>query len=146
MKSMEIKSYNLPSGRLINAKISARPNLLFLILFSIAIISFFIKIPVIYGISTIAIVLIALAFMPSVTLMEFYDDYLVMFNKADKNVCQLIFYDEVTSWYYNWGASHDFLYIQLEDGSVEKIEAFSKTLFEKYMNRFLKDKHKKVSK
>jgi hypothetical protein len=33
----------------------------------------------------------------------------------------------------------------MEDGTTEKIEAFSKTLFEAQMNRFLKDKHRKAA-
>jgi hypothetical protein len=81
--------------------------------------------------------------MPKVILMEFYSDYLVMYNKADKDNCVLIYYDEIASWHYVWGANRDYLCIELSDGSEEIIEAFSKSLFEGNMNRFLKDKHRK---
>ncbi|MBR4421358.1 MAG: hypothetical protein IKS69_02380, partial [Erysipelotrichaceae bacterium] len=77
-------------------------------------------------------------------LMEFFQDYLVIYNKADKNSCVLIYYDEISSWYYTWSANRDYLYIELENGTVEKIEAFSKTLFETDMNRFVRTKKKSV--
>ena len=67
-----------------------------------------------------------------------------MFNKADKSSCVLIYYDEISSWYYTWSANRDYLYIELENGSTEKIEAFSKTVFEANMNRFVRGKKKIV--
>lgn len=81
--------------------------------------------------------------MPRVTLIEFFTDYLVLHNRADKNTCVIIYYSEVKSWYYSWSAKKDILSIELEDGHVEEIEAFSKTIFEAYMSRHLKDKHRK---
>ena len=82
-------------------------------------------------------------FMPKVVLMQFFSDFLVMYNKADKNTCELIYYEDVVSWHYAWSANRDYLYIELKDGQTERIEAFSKTIFEYNMNRFLKAKHKK---
>ena len=58
----------------------------------------------------------------------------------------LIYYEDITSWYYAWGANHDYLYIELADGSKERIEAFSRSIFESNMNRFLKDKKRKIEK
>ena len=81
--------------------------------------------------------------MPRVVLMEFYYNYMVLYNKANKSNCVLIYYDEVISWSYMRGANRDFLVVELMDGSEELIEGFSKTLFVSNMNRFLKDKYKK---
>lgn len=142
MKSKELKSHNLPSDDILVSSIDAKPNILFILLIIVAIFFYFTSVPVFYSTSLIIISIIVLLFMPRVTLMEFFQDYLVMYNKADKNTCVLIYYDEVASWHYSWSTSRDYLYIELEDGSVEKIEAFSKTLFEANMNRFLKEKKK----
>ncbi len=143
MKSKELKTYNLPSENVLIAQIDAKPTFLFVILICLGIASLSFKMDPIYGSILITFSLIALIYMPKVILMEFYSDYLVMYNKADKDNCVLIYYDEIASWHYVWGANRDYLCIELSDGSEEIIEAFSKSLFEGNMNRFLKDKHRK---
>lgn len=146
MKSKELKTYNLPKDDMIVAQIDAKPNALFVFVILIGVLSFVFRLPVAYGVSMIIISICAIAYMPRVVLMEFYQDYLVIYNRADKNSCVLIYYNEVSSWYYSWSANRDYLYIELENGNVEKIEAFSKTIFESTMNRFLRDKRRKSNK
>ena len=143
MKSKELKTYNLPVDNPLIAQIDAKPNFLFVILICLALASFVVDIPNIYGVITLTFSLIALIYMPRVVLMEFYNEYLIMYNTADKDNCVLIYYDEITSWYYSWGANRDYLCIELVNGNEERIEAFSKTLFESNMNRFVKDKRRK---
>lgn len=143
MKSKELKTYNLPNENTMLSEINAKPTVLFVLLILVGIISLILRISPIYGITLITIGVVAIIAMPRVTLMEFYYDYLVMYNRADKNTCAIIYYSEVKSWYYSWSAKKDILTIELEDGSVEQIEAFSKTIFEAHMSRYLKDKHKK---
>ena len=142
MKSKELKTYNLPSDDILISSIDAKPYFLFVILIILGIISYLFSISLFYGTILIIMSIMVLLFTPKVTLMEFFQNYLIMFNKADKNSCILIYYDEVVSWYYTKSANHDYLYIELQDGSTERIETFSKTLFESNMNRFLKDKKK----
>lgn len=143
MKSKELKTYNLPNETAVLSEINAKPTALFIILIVLGIVSLVIKLSAIYGVAMIIVGSVCICFMPRVTLMEFYYDYLVMYNRADKSSCAIIYYDEVVSWYYSWGATKDFLVIELENGNNEKIEAFSKTIFEAYMSRYLKQKHKK---
>ncbi|MBQ2583212.1 MAG: hypothetical protein II577_04855 [Erysipelotrichaceae bacterium] len=145
MKSKELKTYNLPKEDVLISEIDAKPQALFLFLILIGALSFLFKVPSAYGIVTILISLGAMIYMPKVEMVGFYQDYLVLYNRADRNNCVLIYYDEVASWYYSWSASRDYLCIEMEDGTTEKIEAFSKTLFEAQMNRFLKDKHRKAA-
>lgn len=142
MKSKELKAYNLPGEDLLISRIDAKPNLIFTLFIILGILSFFFNISFFYGAALILLSINAMIFMPKVTLIEFFQDYFVIYNKADKNRCVMIYYDEVSSWYYSWSTNRDYLYIELEDGSIERIEAFSKTLFESNMNRFLKDKKK----
>lgn len=98
----------------------------------------------VYGIAIAVIGLSFLMFLPKLIMLEFYDDYMILHNKANKTDCVLIYYEDVVSWHYQWNAYKDYLYIELIDGTNERIEAFSKTEFELAMNRFLKDKRKKT--
>ena len=143
MRSKELKTHNLPVDNQILAQIDAKPTFLFVILIGMGLIFFIYNHTNPYGVFVTIIAVIALIYLPRVVLMEFYQDYMVMYNKADKTNCVLIYYDEVVSWNYVWGANRDFLLVELIDGSEEIIETFSKTLFESNMNRFLREKHKK---
>lgn len=143
MKSKELKVYNLPNESTILSEINAKPTWAFLVLILVGIVSFILGLNPIYGITLIVVGIIAVIAMPRVTLMEFFSDYLILYNRADKNTCVIIYYSEVKQWYYTWSAKKDLLTIELEDGTIEQIEAFSKTIFEAHMSRYLKDKRKK---
>ncbi len=142
MKSKELKTYNLPTDSYFVSEINAKPTILFFVLILVGLLSFLSSIPNIYGITLLYLGFVGISFMPRVVLIEFYNDYLVLYNKADKNTCELIYYDEVESWHYSRGTTKDYLYIDLIDGTQEKIEAFSKTIFEVTMSRFIKEKIK----
>jgi len=146
MKSKELKTYNLPKEDVPIGEIDAKPQELFLLLILIGVLSFLFRVPTAYGVTTILFSLVAMIYMPKVEIIGFYQDYLILYNRADRNNCFLVYYDEVSSWYYSWSASRDYLCIEMEDGTTEKIEAFSKTLFESHMNRVLKEKHRKAPK
>lgn len=143
MKSKELKVYNLPNENTMISEIYAKPTWLFILLVFVGIGSLVAKMNPIYGITLILVGIIAIIAMPRVTQIEFYNDYLVLYNRADKNTCAIVYYNEVKTWYYTWTAKKDILTIELEDGSIEQIEGFSKTIFEANMSRFLKDKHRK---
>jgi membrane-bound ClpP family serine protease len=143
MRSKELKTHNLPGENQVLAQIDAKPNFLFMILILMGVAFFIFDHTNPYGVFVTIVAVIAMIYMPRVVMMEFYQDYLVMYNKADKTNCVLIYYDEVASWTYVWGANRDFLLVELSDGNEEIIEAFSKTIFESNMNRFLRNKHKK---
>ncbi len=141
MRSKELKTYNLPTDSYFVSEINAKPTIIFLVLILVGILSFFTSIPKIYGITLLYLGFVGISLMPRVVLIEFYNDYLVLYNKADKNTCELIYYDEVASWHYSRGTTRDYLYIDLIDGTQEKIEAFSKTIFEVTLSRFIKEKN-----
>jgi len=143
MKSKELKAYNLPEDNPVIAQIDAKPNFLFAITVMIGLFSFLLDLPSAYGVILLLFSFYGLTYMPRVVLMEFYNEYLVVYNKADRTKCVLIYYEDVLSWYYSRGTKHDYLYIELQDGKEERVEAFSRTAFESNMNRFLKDKKRK---
>lgn len=140
MKSMELKTYNLPNEKILLSEINAKPTWAFIALTILGVISLITGIPAIYGVMMIAIGIMCAIFMPKVPLIEFYNDFFIMHNRAEKTKCVLIYYNEVKSWFYSWNPTEDFLFVELEDGSVEKIKAFSKTLFEIHMNKYLRNK------
>ncbi len=142
MKSKGLKVHNLPTDVAPITSINAKPDLLLIGLVGLGIALAATNTSRIYGIAIIFVGFVALAFMPKVTLMEFYNEYLVMYNRADKDSCVLIYYDEVLSWHYQKG-NRDYLFIELENGTTESIEAFSKYLFEVKMNGFMKEKHRR---
>lgn len=142
MKSKELKTYNLPNENAPLAEINAKPTFLFVVLIFLGILALILHFQTIYGVTMIVVGFICICFMPRITLIEFYYDYFVMYNRADKSKCVLIYNNEVKSWHYKWTAKKDVLEIELEDGSVESIEAFSKTIFEAYMSRYIKKKNK----
>lgn len=142
MKSKELKTYNLPSDSFFISEINAKPTVLFLLITFVGFVSlFFNSVPKVFSITITIVGFICVCLMPRVVLIEFYNDYMVLYNKADKNTCEIIYYDEVESWYYNRGTTKDYLIINMMDGSSTKIEAFSKTIFEVNVSRYLKDKH-----
>ena len=108
MKSKELKTYNLPKDDLLISSIDAKPGFLFLLLSIFGILLLFFESFRLYGVSILVITLITYLYLPKVTLMEFFQDYLVLYNRADNNTCVLVYYDEVVSWNYTWSANRDY--------------------------------------
>lgn len=136
MRSKELKVYNLPADRQPSAIIDAKPYGLFMLFLVFGIVLILFNISTMYGIATIIIGLCAIMFLPKTILVEFFEDSLVLHNKASKDDCVLIYYEDVTSFIYVRGSLKDYLQIALEDGSIEKVEAFSKIIFESNMNHY----------
>ena len=146
MRSKELKSYNLDSGKTVIRELSTKPYVGLVTVVIVGIIISFTKLPIVYGATLIVVGLLVLFIFPNRVLVEFFDDFMVLYNRAEKNDCMIIYYDEIVSWWYVRGISLDELCIELEDGTIEKVNAYSKISFERYMNEFVKDKHRKTSK
>ena len=143
MKSKELKKYNLPEDRILLGLIDAKPNtflfLFFLIGLALVATTHYTVGAFITGVSTMAFMV-----LPRRILIEFYENYLVLYNHAGKNDCEMIYYEDVVKWRYNYGISYDELQIILTDNSTHTIDAYSKVEYETLMNRFLKDKKDKT--
>lgn len=48
----------------------------------------------------------------------------------------MIFYDEVVKWRYIFGMTYDYVELTLVDDSTHVVDAYSRTEFESYLNRF----------
>ena len=143
MKSKELKKYNLPEDRILLGLIDAKPNTF---LFLIFLIGLALVATAHYTVGAFITGVSAMAFMvlPRRILVEFYENYLVLYNHAGKNDCEMIYYEDVVKWRYNYGISYDELQIILTDNSTHTIDAYSKVEYEALMNRFLKDKKDKT--
>lgn len=139
MKSKELKNYNLPENRTYNEAIEAKPMVLLLLIMAIGFGLMLIK-QYIVGISLFLFGAACLIFLPNRRIIEFYDDYMILYNKARKDECNVVYYDDVKSWEYKTRVSIDELVITLNDDTIQKVDAFSKIEFESDLNKYLKNK------
>ena len=142
MKSKEIKSYNLPTDDEVLYHLEVKPyiTLIAMLCLGIGILMYDVS----YAVLLIGVSVYALLFLPSRVLLAFTKDYLIMQNKASRDDCVIIYYDEIVSWQYINTHRVDTLVIELIDGTVEKIECFNRIKVTNYMNYFVKDKQLKT--
>ncbi len=142
MKSKELKTYNLPREQEIIHQLEVKPYAFLVTILIIGIAYIFYN-------GSIALVLMsmslyALFFLPDRKLLIFTEEYMVMQNKAAKDDCIMIYYDEIISWQYIRSSKVDTLVVELEDGTLEKIDCFSKRRVTKYMEEFAPNKQIKM--
>lgn len=139
MKSKELKNYNLPDNRTYNETLEAKPIGLLLMIMTVGF-YLIVRKYYIYGCALFFFSAACLIFLPGRRLIEFYDDYMILYNKARKDECNIIYYDDIKSWEYKTSVSMDELVLILNDGSVQKCNGYSKTEFENHLNKYIKDK------
>lgn len=143
MNSKELKRYNLPEDRYLLAVVDAKPSFILFLIFIIGLVLVVVRQ---YSVGIVVTLLATISYvaLPSRVLMEFYQNYLVLYNHANKNDCEMIYYDEVVKWRYVYGINYDYVELILVDDSTHAIDAFSRSLFEGYLNKYLKDKKDKT--
>ena len=143
MNSKAIKSYNLPADRVINVTIDAKPYALIAVStlagFALAIFNS----GDLLGLAIIALGFFAIMFLPRRILMEFSDDYLVIYNKANHYDCFMIYYEEIVTWSYIKKMTYDELNFELLGGINETVECFGPYRIEKLLNTYAPNKKKK---
>lgn len=109
-------------------KINAKPNLFLVILFLISLF-LVIKSYLIY-LATIGLIssVYCLVFLPNKIILEFDQNYLIVYDTFDKTECSIVYYDEIKT--YKWQTSHSYdnLIITLYDGTIKKIPCIKKNL------------------
>ena len=146
MKSKELKIYNLPANRTVLSSINAKPMGLLITLTALSVIAAFVEETKILGFGLAFVFLAFIAFLPPRVLIEFSEEYMVLYNRADHNDCFLVYYEDVTSWNYTRGVTYDELSISLADGTSTHIEGFSRSLYESSLNQHMADKKEKTGK
>ncbi len=145
MKSQVIKSRNLPKDyKTYEKMINVKPiGLLIVTLISGVLITFLKPYLAMSGISMIVLSLFCLVVMPDKELCRFTKDYLVLFNRHQKDECTLVYWDEVVSWHYEWYKTYDKMVVELIDGSCEIQEMYSIYAIKKEMELHAPNKMKK---
>ena len=146
MKSQEIKIRNLPVSEIKPKSVRVKPVEILLALVALGVYFIFQRnlltstgmVLVLLGISCIIL-------MPDRTLAQFLPDYMIMYNSRDREICQMVYWDEVVSWQYEWHAMSDLLVVTLLDGSTQSVDMYSKRSVAKYMRQFAPNKEKKSS-
>ncbi|MFI3283751.1 MAG: hypothetical protein R3Y57_01575 [Erysipelotrichaceae bacterium] len=80
---------------------------------------------------------------PNRLLIQFFSEYLVLYNCLTYDECHLVYWDEVLSWAYIRRPKYDCLSLELIDGRVEEIDCFNRLKIENYLNIYAKDKKRK---
>ena len=86
MKTRELKSYNLMSNRSYNEALDAKPYVLLYILFFFGI-GLVLFSEYVFGVAVIFFSASCILFLPQRVLIEFYDEYMIAYNKANKDEC-----------------------------------------------------------
>ncbi len=97
---------------------------------------------VVYGMVIIGICLFSL-FLPDRTLVEFYPDFLVLYNQKSQDMAFLCTWSDIVQWRYEYHATVDKLYVMLVDGSTQSVDMFSKTMVRRWMNLYAPGKEVK---
>ncbi len=145
MKSKALKTDNLPENREVTYRINAKPFITLGLLLAAGTALAFYPGYVYVGVTMVAISIFALAFLPSRVLLEFSDDYVVVYHRVNQQECELIYYDEIVSYQYVRKAHNDYLIFELENGETIRVSCFGKARIETILSQYAKDKKKKAN-
>ena len=144
MKSQKIRIRNLPQDRKIYHKIQLKPITAIFLLLVLGFFVMFMKSYLIYiGLLIILIAVFALFVMPDKILCEFTDDYLVLYNDRDKERCNMVYYEDIVSWQYEWHANCDQVVFNLVDGSSQFQDMYAKYAIKRFLDEYLPNKEVK---
>lgn len=140
MKSKVIKTCNLPDeDPVYKLEVKPIPLLVVIIVAGVILLGRYPS----YGLLLLGLGSFALIFLPSITLLEFMHDYVILYNKAAKSDCVMIYYEDILSWHYQKGKTSDILSIELVDGHKETLECFNYFYIAKYLNFYASGKQVK---
>ena len=144
MRSQTIRIHNLPNSSESYHQVRIKPIILLIVLAVVGVLLIVFKNEIYFiGILLILLSLFGLLVMPDKVLCDFHYGYMVLYNENDKSRCNIIYYDDIMSWRYEWHATYDQLFITLVDGTTEEIELYSKSSVKKYLDRFAPNKEVK---
>lgn len=147
MKSQVIKIRNLSKDpKFYENIINVKPIGLLLLLLLVGVLICVFK-PYLFmiGISMIALALFALIVMPDKELCRFTKDYLILYNRHNRDECYLCYWDEIVSWHYEWYKRYDQLVIEMIDGSTQIQEMYSFMSIKRPMDHHIPGKMKKFT-
>ncbi len=147
MKTQTIRIRNLPEYNGVEEKVHVKPIAFIIMMLLIGIVIAIIRSYLLLaGILLVLMALFALIIMPDKVICEFRDDYVILYNEREKTRCNMVYYEDVVSWQYEWYATVDKLVFNLVDGSSQIQEVYSKGSVKPYLDNHLPDKEIKKAK
>ena len=126
MKSMPLKSFHLPRERRVDHTVDAKPYLLIILLGFSGVALSFLRGVTVYGVALMLAMVFAAVVLPSRILIEFSEEYMVIYNRVDRSDCMMVYYEEIVEYRYLHQKKSDELLLQLEDGSSVRVPVFHK--------------------
>lgn len=147
MKSKELKIYNIPRDKPPFLSMNIKPRrLLICVLWGSVILSCLNFEWSVIGLCGSAISVFALVAMPDRTLLDIYEDKIVVYDSRQMDNCFCIFWDELLTWQYIRGTYTDRLRLELIDGQHAECDVYRSRKLFFYLHLFAKGKEKKIVK
>lgn len=142
MKSQVIKTRNIPGDVLKNAyAVRVKPWALLLVTLFAGVAILIVKSYMIgLALPLVILTLFAILVMPDRILVQFSPEYMILYNRKDREECTLVYWDEVVSWAYEYHGACDCLAVILTDGRTEMVEMYSRRSIRRYMKLYAKGK------
>lgn len=133
INSKKLKVRNLPAEREVIDQINSKPYI-FIIFFLVAGVYLICTKMYLFGFLLTALFLYNLIFIKNQIDTEFYMDYIVFYNKNDREECYILFYKDIKEWRYIRGRfDTDMLEVTFMDNKKVKFSSLSKGKMLKHM-------------
>ena len=141
MRSKVLKTRNVPKNVAVIKRVTLKPIFLLSIPIVIsAAILVFTSITIL-GISLLGLTSFFFFILPNHVLIEFTEEFLVLYNRKSKDECTLIYWDEIMNYEYQSNTTGaDILSITLIDNTVYTSECFSRNSIILLFNQFAPNK------
>lgn len=143
MKSKTIKQRNIPSYPYIIKSIRVKPIEILMLMIIIGFILLFSSEDfAMIGVLMIYLSTFSLLVLPDARIIDYTNEYAIIYNCVDKNECKLIYWDEILSWQYKWHTDKDQMLIELIDYSIEVVDTYKRSTMIPYFKKYAPGKEK----
>ena len=97
----------------------------------------------VYGIALMLAMVFAAVALPSRILIEFSEQYMVIYNRVNRSDCMLVYYDEIVEYRWLPQVRADELLLQLQDDSTLSVPVFRRRKILELMERYAPGKRAK---
>lgn len=141
MRSKILKTRNIPKNVTVIQRVTLKPVFLLSMMIIVSAVILFFTSVTILGLSLLGLTSFFFFILPNHVLIEFTEEFLILYNRKSKDECTLVYWDEIMNYEYqsnNKGA--DILSITLIDDTVYTIECFSRNSIRLMFNQFASNK------
>ncbi|NLC96686.1 MAG: hypothetical protein GX675_03860 [Erysipelotrichaceae bacterium] len=143
MKSKTIKQRNIPPYPYIIKSIRVKPTGILMLMIIIGFILLFSNRDfAMIGVLIISISSFSLLVLPDSKIIDYTNEYAIIYNCIDRDECKLIYWDEILSWQYKWHTDKDEMIIEMVDLSLEVIETYKRSTMIPYFKKYAAGKEK----